>query len=119
VAAVHCGRRKELTMNKTINDALVAEQDRIMAELGEEIEDETSYAEAAYRVMATVAPDLTRQRWERLTGLSSGAPCESWRQCCGWCNSHSEHCGRDDAEKDEVCDRGHCHYCDHYCEHYD
>lgn len=107
------------TKIKVVDAALVAEQDRIMKVLGEEIDDETSYVEAAYRVMATVAPDLTPERWERLTGLSSTAPCYGWRNCCGWCSEHGEHCGQDEARNDDVCDHGHCHSCDHLCENYD
>lgn len=103
---------------EAIQAALVAEQNRIMRVIGEYVDDETSYVEAAYRVMTTVAPDLTPQRWYELTGLQNGAPCEGWRQCCGWCSEHQEHCGRDEAEKEDVCDRDHCHSCDHYCENY-
>lgn len=103
----------------TIKVALVAEQDRIMELIGDEVGDETTYAEAAYRVMCAVAPDLDPQRWERLTGLTALEPCRDWYNCCGWCSEHEEHCGRDDAERYEVCNKGHCHYCDHYCDNLD
>jgi len=103
---------------EAIQAALVAEQDRIMRVIGDYVDDDTSYVQAAYRVMATVAPDLTPQRWYELTGLQNG-PCEDWRQCCGWCNGHGQHCGGEDAEKDDVCNMGHCHYCDHNCSDYD
>lgn len=43
-----------------------------------------------------------------------GCPGDDISSCCGQCSVCERHA--DDADRDEVCDRGHCHECGHVCE---
>lgn len=96
-----------------IREALRQQADEIMRQIGQVFDSDSSdYRDVAYNIMTSAIPEITEQRWRELTGQL----CTDWYNCCGWCSEHDEHCGRDSADMDRKCDKGHCHDCEHVCD---